>query len=125
MEHGSSKHVGRHILEEDWEEDNHPRAPKSQDRGRRNNYRQGTKVKEQAPKALMAIDIVGWDWSFMSSLRKKGRIREQTDRLSINLKRPREPSRKSKIRQEQVGVRIQCCSPPRAQVYSPPKKDLS
>nr|GEV06806.1 hypothetical protein [Tanacetum cinerariifolium] len=38
------------------------RAPRSQDRGRRDNYRQGSKVKEQAPKALMAIDRVGWDW---------------------------------------------------------------
>nr|GEX90769.1 ribonuclease H-like domain-containing protein [Tanacetum cinerariifolium] len=32
------------------------RAPKSQDRGRRDNYRQGSKVEEQDPKALMAID---------------------------------------------------------------------
>nr|GEV75090.1 putative ribonuclease H-like domain-containing protein [Tanacetum cinerariifolium] len=32
------------------------RAPKSQDRGRRDNHRQGSKVEEQAPKALMAID---------------------------------------------------------------------
>nr|GFC10948.1 hypothetical protein [Tanacetum cinerariifolium] len=36
-------------------------APRSQDRGRRDNYRQGSKVEEQAPKALMAIDEVGWD----------------------------------------------------------------
>nr|GEX41946.1 hypothetical protein [Tanacetum cinerariifolium] len=46
-------------------------------------------------------------------------------RLSISLKRPRQPSRESKIEQEQGGVRIQCCSPPPTQVYSPPKKDLS
>nr|GEX73131.1 ribonuclease H-like domain-containing protein [Tanacetum cinerariifolium] len=32
---------------------------------RRDNYRQGSKVKEQALKALMAIDGVGWDWSYM------------------------------------------------------------
>nr|GEV23304.1 hypothetical protein [Tanacetum cinerariifolium] len=32
------------------------RAPKIQDRGRRDNYRQGSKVEEQAPKDLMAID---------------------------------------------------------------------
>nr|GEZ36179.1 hypothetical protein [Tanacetum cinerariifolium] len=32
------------------------KAPKSQDRGRRDNYRQGSKVEEQAPKPLMAID---------------------------------------------------------------------
>nr|GEW33533.1 hypothetical protein [Tanacetum cinerariifolium] len=37
------------------------RAPRSQDRGRRDNYRQWSKVEEQAPKALMAIDGVGWD----------------------------------------------------------------
>nr|GEV95824.1 hypothetical protein [Tanacetum cinerariifolium] len=37
------------------------RAPRSQDKGRRDNYRQGSKVEEQAPKALMAIDGVGWD----------------------------------------------------------------
>nr|GEV70238.1 putative ribonuclease H-like domain-containing protein [Tanacetum cinerariifolium] len=43
------------------------RAPRSQDRGRRDNYRQWSKVEEQAPKALMAIDGVGWDWSFMAN----------------------------------------------------------
>nr|GEU60780.1 putative ribonuclease H-like domain-containing protein [Tanacetum cinerariifolium] len=43
------------------------RAPRSQDRGRRDNYRQGSKVDEQTPKALMAIDGVGWDWSFMAN----------------------------------------------------------
>nr|GEY70350.1 hypothetical protein [Tanacetum cinerariifolium] len=32
------------------------RALRSQDRGRRDNYRQGSKAEEQAPKALMAID---------------------------------------------------------------------
>nr|GFD53243.1 hypothetical protein [Tanacetum cinerariifolium] len=41
------------------------RAPRSQDRGRRENYKQGSKEEEQAPKALMAIDGVGWDWSYM------------------------------------------------------------
>nr|GEV25779.1 putative ribonuclease H-like domain-containing protein [Tanacetum cinerariifolium] len=34
------------------------RAPKSQDRGRRENFKQGSKTEEQAPKALMAIDGV-------------------------------------------------------------------
>nr|GEV82091.1 retrovirus-related Pol polyprotein from transposon TNT 1-94 [Tanacetum cinerariifolium] len=32
------------------------RAPKSQDRERRDNFRQGSKAEEQSPKALMAID---------------------------------------------------------------------
>nr|GEV96996.1 ribonuclease H-like domain-containing protein [Tanacetum cinerariifolium] len=43
------------------------RAPRSQDRGRRDNYRQGSKVEEQTPKALMAIDGVGWNWSYMAN----------------------------------------------------------
>nr|GEX13059.1 hypothetical protein [Tanacetum cinerariifolium] len=29
--------------------------------------KQGSKVEEQAPKALMAIDGVGWDWSYMAN----------------------------------------------------------
>nr|GEW29617.1 putative ribonuclease H-like domain-containing protein [Tanacetum cinerariifolium] len=43
------------------------RAPRSQDRGMRDNYKQGSKVEEHAPKALMEIDEVGWDWSFMAN----------------------------------------------------------
>nr|GEW41948.1 hypothetical protein [Tanacetum cinerariifolium] len=43
------------------------RDPRSQDRGRRDNYRQGSKVKEHAPKALMEIDEVGWDKSYMAN----------------------------------------------------------
>nr|GEY34271.1 hypothetical protein [Tanacetum cinerariifolium] len=43
------------------------RAPRSQDRGRRDNIKQGSKAEEQAPKALMAIDGVGWDWSYMEN----------------------------------------------------------
>nr|GEX05674.1 ribonuclease H-like domain-containing protein [Tanacetum cinerariifolium] len=35
--------------------------------GRRENYRQGSKKEEQAPKALMAIDGLGWDWSYMAN----------------------------------------------------------
>nr|GFC79616.1 hypothetical protein [Tanacetum cinerariifolium] len=40
------------------------RAPRNQERGRRDTYRQGSKAEEQTPKALMAIDGVGWDWSY-------------------------------------------------------------
>nr|GEV47029.1 hypothetical protein [Tanacetum cinerariifolium] len=43
------------------------RAPRSQDRGKKENYRQGSKEKEQAPKALMVIDGVKWDWSYMEN----------------------------------------------------------
>nr|GEW79133.1 hypothetical protein [Tanacetum cinerariifolium] len=44
------------------------RAPKSQDKGRRDNYRQGSKVKEQTLKDLMATDRVGWDYSYMNMI---------------------------------------------------------
>nr|GEX74335.1 hypothetical protein [Tanacetum cinerariifolium] len=43
------------------------KAPRSQDKGMRDNYKQGSKVEEQAPKALMAIDGVAWDWSYMAN----------------------------------------------------------
>nr|GEX05283.1 putative ribonuclease H-like domain-containing protein [Tanacetum cinerariifolium] len=43
------------------------RAPRSQDRGKRESYRQGPKEEERAPKALMAIDGIGWDWSYMDN----------------------------------------------------------
>nr|GEX94828.1 hypothetical protein [Tanacetum cinerariifolium] len=43
------------------------KAPRNQDRGRRDNYKQGSKAEEQAPKALMEIDGVGWDWSYMAN----------------------------------------------------------
>ncbi|GKG05277.1 putative ribonuclease H-like domain-containing protein, partial [Tanacetum coccineum] len=43
------------------------RAPRSQDRGKRESYRKGPKVEEPAPKALMTIDGIGWDWSYMAN----------------------------------------------------------
>nr|GFD16632.1 hypothetical protein [Tanacetum cinerariifolium] len=46
------------------------RAPRNQKRGRKESYRQGTKDEEKTPKALMAIDGVGWDWSYMANRRE-------------------------------------------------------
>nr|GEV40565.1 hypothetical protein [Tanacetum cinerariifolium] len=43
------------------------RASRNQKRGRRDTYRQGSKAEEQTPKALMVIDGVGWDWSYMEN----------------------------------------------------------
>nr|GEY48440.1 hypothetical protein [Tanacetum cinerariifolium] len=37
------------------------KAPRSQERGRRESYRQGSKAEEKSSKALMAIDGIGWD----------------------------------------------------------------
>nr|GEV12003.1 hypothetical protein [Tanacetum cinerariifolium] len=45
-------------------------APRSQERGMKDNYRQGSKNKEKTSKALMAIDEVGWDWSYMANERE-------------------------------------------------------
>nr|GEZ43326.1 ribonuclease H-like domain-containing protein [Tanacetum cinerariifolium] len=42
-------------------------APRSQERGRKKSYRQGSKAEEKTPKALMAIVGVGWDWSYMAN----------------------------------------------------------
>nr|GEZ34180.1 hypothetical protein [Tanacetum cinerariifolium] len=57
------EYEGRQVLEEDWE----CRAPRSQDIGRRESYKQGPNEEEHAPKALMAIDRIGWDWSYMAN----------------------------------------------------------
>nr|GFB89213.1 hypothetical protein [Tanacetum cinerariifolium] len=43
------------------------RAPRSQERGRKESYKQGSKAEEKNLKALMAIDGVGWDWSYMAN----------------------------------------------------------
>nr|GFD15777.1 hypothetical protein [Tanacetum cinerariifolium] len=43
------------------------RAPRSQERVRKESYRQGSKAKEKSSKALMAIDEVGWDWSYIAN----------------------------------------------------------
>ncbi|GJU01371.1 hypothetical protein Tco_1111709 [Tanacetum coccineum] len=42
------------------------RAPRSQDRSRRESYKKEPKVEEPSHKAMMAIDGIGWDWSFMT-----------------------------------------------------------
>nr|GEU85829.1 hypothetical protein [Tanacetum cinerariifolium] len=82
------------------------RALRSQDRGRRDNYRQGSKVEEQASKALMAIDEV-------ESLKneKEGLENKLTG-----------SQRYDKIKE---GLGYSAVLPPSAQVYSPPKKDMS
>nr|GEV10992.1 hypothetical protein [Tanacetum cinerariifolium] len=43
------------------------RAPRSQAKCKRESYKQGPKEEELAPKALMAIDGIGWDWSYMAN----------------------------------------------------------
>nr|GFB75914.1 hypothetical protein [Tanacetum cinerariifolium] len=40
---------------------------RSQERGRKESYRQGSKAEENSSKALMAINRVGWDWSYIAN----------------------------------------------------------
>ncbi|GJZ93143.1 ribonuclease H-like domain-containing protein [Tanacetum coccineum] len=42
------------------------RALRSQDKGRRESYKNDPKVEEPTPKAIIAIDGIGWDWSYMA-----------------------------------------------------------
>ncbi|GJX65371.1 ribonuclease H-like domain-containing protein [Tanacetum coccineum] len=42
------------------------RSPRSQDRGKKESYKKDPKVEEPAPKAMIAIDGIGWDWSYMA-----------------------------------------------------------
>nr|GEV35378.1 hypothetical protein [Tanacetum cinerariifolium] len=133
------------------------RAPRSQDRGRRDNYRQGSKVEEQAPKALMAIDGVD---ARLAELRnqelkycEKIRILELKTESSTdcfeNLKKELELIKNKKEGLDSKLAGFQTASkdldsllesqrlnknkeglgysvvPPPAQIYSPPKKNMS
>ncbi|GJZ76793.1 retrovirus-related pol polyprotein from transposon TNT 1-94, partial [Tanacetum coccineum] len=42
------------------------RAPRSQDKGRRESYKKDPKVEETTPKAMIAINGIEWDWSYMA-----------------------------------------------------------
>nr|GEY12874.1 hypothetical protein [Tanacetum cinerariifolium] len=41
------------------------RSPRSQDRGKRESYKKNPNVEEPAPKTMIAINGIGWDWSYM------------------------------------------------------------
>nr|GEX58853.1 hypothetical protein [Tanacetum cinerariifolium] len=118
------------------------RAPRSQDRRKRESYKQGPKEEEPAPKALMAIDDIGWDWSYMSN-------EEENHALVADDEVPTEfaPMAKSisssdnerssiggysrKIIVDPItdknkeGLGYNAVPHPLTQIYSPPKKDLS
>nr|GEW68677.1 retrotransposon protein, putative, Ty1-copia subclass [Tanacetum cinerariifolium] len=48
-------------------DDREYRAARSQDGGKRESYKQGPKEEEPVPKALMAINGIGWDCSYMAN----------------------------------------------------------
>nr|GEW78099.1 copia protein [Tanacetum cinerariifolium] len=98
------------------------RAPRSQDRGRREIYKQGSKEEELAPKAPMAIDGVGWDWSYMAN-------KEDNNALVAEEEAPTEftlmaKSSSSSENENKKGLGYSVV-PPHVQVYFPPKKDIS
>nr|GFA93509.1 hypothetical protein [Tanacetum cinerariifolium] len=93
------------------------RAPKSQDMGRRENYKQGSKKEEPAPKALIAIDGIRWDWSYMAN-EEENHALVADDEALIEFALMAKSSSSSKNEDTML-------FPPPAQVYSPPKKDMS
>nr|GEW72466.1 uncharacterized mitochondrial protein AtMg00810-like [Tanacetum cinerariifolium]GEW72538.1 uncharacterized mitochondrial protein AtMg00810-like [Tanacetum cinerariifolium] len=42
------------------------RSPRSQDKEKRESYKKDPKVEEPASKTMIAIDGIGWDWSYMA-----------------------------------------------------------
>nr|GEW31801.1 hypothetical protein [Tanacetum cinerariifolium] len=147
------------------------KAPRSQNKGKRESYKQGPNEEELAPKALMAIDGIGWDWSYMANEEKnhalvaddevptefalmaKGlerdvEVRNNKIEYLMNeleqVKKEKEGldnklagfesaskdvdnllgSHRSNKNKEGLGYNA-VSPPPPAQVYSPPKKDLS
>ncbi|GKA29092.1 hypothetical protein Tco_0715337 [Tanacetum coccineum] len=42
------------------------RSLRSQDRGKKERYKKDPNVEEPTPKAMIAIDGIGWDWSYMA-----------------------------------------------------------
>nr|GEV73758.1 hypothetical protein [Tanacetum cinerariifolium] len=101
------------------------RALRSQDRGRRDNFRQGSKAEEQAPKALMAIDGVGWDWSYMANDGEDHALvadEEAPTEFALMANTSTESKRSDKNKE---GLGYTAVPPPPVQLYISPKKDLS
>nr|GEX72443.1 hypothetical protein [Tanacetum cinerariifolium] len=89
------------------------RAPRSQDRGMRDNYRQGSKVEEQAPKATSAESKV-----FDNSLCSKDCFQTASKDLDSLLESQRLDKNKERLGYSAV-------PPLPVQIYSSPKKDMS
>nr|GFA63079.1 hypothetical protein [Tanacetum cinerariifolium] len=99
------------------------KAPRIQDRRRRDNFRQGSKAKEQAPKALMAID------EKLDTLKKE--MEGVDGKLAGLLTASKDldnliGSQRADKNKEGLGHSVvPPPPPPPAQLYSSPKKDLS
>nr|GFC90886.1 hypothetical protein [Tanacetum cinerariifolium] len=86
---------------------------------RKESYKQGTKAEEKTLKALMAIDGVGWDWSYMEN-------EGESHALVTDKEAPKKfalmANTKSKVKE---GVGYNVVPPPAADLYLSPNKDLS
>nr|GEZ63812.1 hypothetical protein [Tanacetum cinerariifolium] len=83
----------------------------------------GSKIDESAPKALMAIDGVEWDWSYMANEEEDHALvadQEAPTEFALMAKSSSDTERSDKNK-EGLGY----SAVPPAQVYSPPKKDMS
>nr|GEY51527.1 hypothetical protein [Tanacetum cinerariifolium] len=95
------------------------RAPRSKDRGRREIYKQGSKEEEQAPKARMAIDGLGWDWSYMANEEENHALVADDEALTeFALMAKSSSSSKNKIKKEKEGLDSKLTG------FESPSKDL-
>ncbi|GJW93146.1 putative ribonuclease H-like domain-containing protein [Tanacetum coccineum] len=71
------------------------RALRSQDRSKRESYKKEPKVEESSHKAMMAIDGIGWDWSFIAEENEASEnqalvVEENTENLTTKISKLRE-----------------------------------
>nr|GEU99514.1 transmembrane protein [Tanacetum cinerariifolium] len=97
-------------------------APKSQERGRKESYRQGSKAEVKSSKALMAIDGVGWDWSYMANEEDRALVADGEAPTEFTLMANTESKRSDQVKE---GAGYNDVPPPGADLYLSPKKDLS
>nr|GFD11720.1 hypothetical protein [Tanacetum cinerariifolium] len=97
------------------------RAPRNQESVRKESYRQGSKAKQKSSKALMAIDGVGWDWSYMANEEDHALVADGETPTEFALMANNENKRSEKVKE---GVGYNAVSPPAADLYLSPKKDL-
>nr|GEV80560.1 hypothetical protein [Tanacetum cinerariifolium] len=89
------------------------KAPRSQEKGRKESYRQESKAKEKSSKSLIAIDGVGWDWSYIAN--------EEDHALVADGEAPTKFALMANIENKMLYAVL----PPAADLYLSPKKDLS
>ncbi|GJY91972.1 hypothetical protein Tco_0507754 [Tanacetum coccineum] len=92
------------------------------------------KVEEPAPKALMAIDGIGWDWSYMANedenhaLVADDVVPTEFALMAMSSSSSSSDNESQKSTKDKTGVGFNehtIVPPPPAQVYSPPQRDLS